>query len=94
MTRADNPCSGLLTEGDRSCSAWVFFDFVAQGERGAGVAGLGVVELGAERGEGAGAAGRGERVEPHVQGPVAGGMSPLVVRASRMRAQASSPARA
>jgi hypothetical protein len=45
----------------------VFFDFVAQGERGAGVAGLGVVELGAERGEGAGAAGRGERVEPHVR---------------------------
>jgi hypothetical protein len=40
------------------------------------------------------AAGRGERVEPHLQGPVVGVMSPLVVRASRMRAQASSPARA
>jgi hypothetical protein len=48
-------------------------DFVAQGKRGAGVAGLGVVELGAERGEGAGAVGRGERVEPHLQGPVVGG---------------------
>jgi hypothetical protein len=35
----------------------VFFDFVAQSERGAGVAGFGVVELGAEAGEGAGAAG-------------------------------------
>jgi len=49
----------------------VFFDFVAQGERGAGVAGLGGVELVAERSEGAGAPGRGERVEPHVQDAVA-----------------------
>ena len=47
------------------------FDLVAQGERGAGVTGSGGVELGAERGEGAGAAGRSERVEPHLQDGVA-----------------------
>ncbi len=43
------------------------FDFVAQDETGAGVAGLGLVELVAERGEGLGAPGGGERVEPDEQ---------------------------
>ena len=42
----------------------MFFDFVPQGEAGAGVLGGGGGELLAEGGEGAGAAGRGERVQP------------------------------
>jgi hypothetical protein len=43
------------------------FDLIAQGEIGAGIAGLGLVELVAEGGEGLGAPGRGERVEPDEQ---------------------------
>ena len=43
------------------------FDFVAQDEAGAGIAGDGVGELVAERGEGLGAPGCGERVEPDDQ---------------------------
>ncbi len=39
-----------------------------QGQVGAGVAGLGVVELLAEGGQRAGAAGRGRGLEPDVQG--------------------------
>ena len=39
-------------------------DLVAQDELGAGVAACGLVELVAERGQGLGAPGRGERVEP------------------------------
>ena len=42
--------------GDRLCSAGVVFDLVAQDEAGAGVPGLGGVELGAEGGDGAGVA--------------------------------------
>jgi uncharacterized spore protein YtfJ len=42
----------------------VGFDLVAQDEVGAGVAGAGGGELVAERGQGLGAAGCGERVEP------------------------------
>jgi hypothetical protein len=45
----------------------VGFDFVAQDEIGARVAGLGLVELVAEGGQGLGPPGRGERVEPDEQ---------------------------
>ena len=48
------------------------FDLVAQDELGAGVAGLGRIELGAEGGDGAGSARGGERVEPDGQGFAAG----------------------
>ncbi len=48
------------------------FDLVAQDEVGAWVAGLGVVELVAECGQGLGAPGRGERVEPDEQVAVTG----------------------
>src|SRR5512135_1617102 len=58
--------------GDRLCSARVVFDLVVQDELGAGVAGLGRVELGAEGGDGAGSARGGERVEPDGQGFAAG----------------------
>jgi DDE family transposase len=56
----------------------VGFDLVAEDEVGAGIAALGLVELVAEGGQGLGAPGRGERVEPDEQfagaGPdVAGG---------------------
>jgi hypothetical protein len=61
-------------------------DFVAQDEFGAGVAGADGGELVAERGQGLGAARRGERVEPDEQLTVAGRMSPEVLRASRMSA--------
>jgi hypothetical protein len=50
----------------------VWLDLVAQDEVGAGVAGLGLAELLAERGEGLGAPRRGERVEPDEQLAVAG----------------------
>src|SRR5260370_25722335 len=60
-------------ERDDLCSAGVVFDLVAQDEAGAGVAGAGGVELIAQGGEGSGAPGRGERVEPHSQDAVAGG---------------------
>ena len=50
----------------------MFFDFVVQGERGAGVAGSGGAELLAERSEGAGVPGCGEGVEADVQDAVAG----------------------
>jgi len=62
------------------------FDLVAQEEIGARVAGLGLVELVADGGEGVGPAGRGERVEPDSSWLLPGMMSPEVVRASRMRA--------
>ena len=48
------------------------FDLVAQDEVGAGIAGADSGELVAERGQGLGAAGRGERVEPDEQFAVAG----------------------
>ena len=48
------------------------FDLVAQDEIGARVAGLGLVELVAEGGQGLGAPGRGERVETDEQFAVAG----------------------
>src|SRR6266853_2077714 len=67
------PGPGLLTWSKRSRSAVVFFDLVLQGEPGAGVAGFGGVELLAERGQGTGAAGRAERVEPDVQDAACGG---------------------
>ncbi len=60
------------------------FDFVLQYEIGSGIWGPGGGELLAERSEGVGAPGRGERVEADVPGP--GRMSPDVVRASRIRA--------
>ena len=69
-------------------------DFVAQDEIGAGVAGADGTEVVAERGEGLGAPGGGERVEPDQQLAGAGVESPEVARASRMSAQASSRARA
>ena len=75
----------------RLCRAVVLFDLIVQGEPAARVAGGCGVELFAERNEGTGTAGRAERVEAHVQDAAAGVMSPLVVRASRMRAYASSP---
>ena len=49
------------------------FDFVAQDEPGAGVAGVGPGELVAERGEGWVRRGGGERVKPDEQFAVAGG---------------------
>ena len=56
-------------------------DFVAQGEVGAGVACLGVGELVAERGEGAGATWGGERVDADEQPAEAGlGGGGLLVR--------------
>src|SRR5260221_4300763 len=64
---------GLLTWSKRSCSAVVFFDLVLQGEPGAGVAGFGGVELLAERGQGACAAGGGGRVGPDVRDAAWGG---------------------
>ena len=48
------------------------FDAVAQGEAGAGVDGVGVVEGLAEFVDGGGVAWRGERVEPDVQGVALG----------------------
>ncbi len=51
----------------------MFFDLVVQGEPGAGVASLGGVELLAERGEGAGAPRREQRVEADVQDPAVWG---------------------
>ena len=48
------------------------FDAIAQGQAGAGVDGVGVVEGLAEFVDGGGVAGRGERVEPDVQGVVVG----------------------
>ena len=48
------------------------FDLVGQDEVGAGIAGAGGGELVAERSQGLGAAGRGERVEPDDQLAVAG----------------------
>jgi hypothetical protein len=48
------------------------FDLVAQDETGAGIAGLGLVELVAEGGQGLGAPGRGEGVEPDQQFAIAG----------------------
>ena len=50
----------------------MLFDLVAQDKAGAGVAGLGLVELVAEGGEGVGSPGRGERVEADEQFAVAG----------------------
>ena len=47
-------------------------DLVTQDEIGAGIAGLGLVELVAEGGEGLGLPGRGERVEPDEQLAVTG----------------------
>jgi hypothetical protein len=71
----------------------VGFDLVAQDETGSGVAGAGRVEELAEAGEGLGAAGGGEQVEADAEDARAGRMSQEVVRASRMRAYASSLAR-
>jgi hypothetical protein len=48
------------------------FDLIAQDEIGAGVAGLGLVELVTDGGQGLGPPGRGERVEPDEQFAVAG----------------------
>ena len=48
------------------------FDLVAQDEIGARIAAFGLGELVAERGQGLGAPGRGERVEPDEQMAVAG----------------------
>ena len=70
------------------------FDLVAEDEIGAGLAGAGGGELVAELGQGLGASGGGERVKPDEElagagADVAGGGG-----ASRMRAYASSLARA
>ena len=46
----------------------MLFDAVGEGQVGAGVAGCGVGEFGAERGEGSAASGCAGRVEPDVQG--------------------------
>jgi hypothetical protein len=68
------------------CRAWGGFDLVAQDEVGAGIAGLGLVELVAEDGEGLGAPGCGEPVEPDEQ--LAGARADVAetVRASRISA--------
>jgi hypothetical protein len=51
---------------------WVGVDLVAEGEAGAEMAGLCLVELVAERGRGLRAPGRGERAEPDEQFAVTG----------------------
>jgi hypothetical protein len=74
--------------GDGLCSARVVFDLVAQDELGAGIAGLGRVELGEEGGDGAGAPGCGERVE-RIHGRCArpGRPAARARRAGRIRAR-------
>ena len=69
---------------NRVCGARDGIDLVAQDEIGAGIAGAGGGELVAQGGEGLGAPGRGERVEPDGSSPLPGWMSP--VSASRISA--------
>jgi len=63
-------CAAFPAAASLLCSRCVVLDFVAHDELGAGVAGLGGVELGAEGSEGA--AECGQRAEPDGEGSITG----------------------